>query len=203
MIKNTLLILTLLSFSNLYSQEMYIKSGKNNTEFDFTSPNNNSEISYRSGSGEFYEIGYLFNLKNQKLAYSVGLTYNQFNASASYLGSSYTWETNYLGIQNILFYQLYETTDIKVLILGGVNTATICRGDQFINTSYFNIKNNDEFSGIVLQPLLGASLKYFISDKISLSLGYNYSKAYNLSNNTEEKLIFNNSQFQFGMHIPI
>lgn len=203
MIKKTLLIFLLLGFSNLYSQEIYLKTGKNTTKFDFSSPNNNPEISYRSGSGEFYEIGYLFNLKNQKLTYSIALTYNEWNASASYLGNNYNWETNYLGIQQIGSYQLYKSTGIEVIILGGVNTATIVSGDQFINTSYFDIKNDVEFSGIVIQPLLGASLKYFISEKISLSLGYNFSTAYNLSNSTDEKLIIKNSQFQFGIHIPI
>lgn len=203
MIKNTLLIVVLLGFSNLYSQEIYIKTGKNITEFDFSSPNNNPERSYRSGSGEFYEIGYRFNLKNQKLTYSVGLTYNEWNASASFLGNHYTWDTNYLGIQQIGSYQLYKSTGIEVLISAGINTATIVSGDQFINTAYFDIKHNEEFSGMVIQPLLGAGLKYFISDKISLSLGYNFSKAYNLSNRTDETLIVKNSQFQFGLHIPI
>lgn len=203
MIKNTLLIVVLLGFSNLYSQEIFIKTGKNTTKFDFSSPNNNPEISYRSGSGEYYEIGYRFNLKNQKLTYSIALTYNEWNASASYLDTNYTWETNYLGIQHMGSYELYKSADIKVSILAGVNTATIVSGDQFINTSYFDIKHNEEFSGIMIQPLLGASLKYFISEKISLSLGYNLSKAYNLSNSTDEKLRVKNSQFQFGIHIPI
>lgn len=202
-IKNTLLIFILLSLSNLYSQEIYIKTGRNTTKFDFSSPNNNPEISYRSGFGEFYEIGYLFNLKNQKLTYSIALTYNEWNASASYLSNNYNWQTNYLGIQQIGSYQLYKSTDIEVMILGGVNTATIVSGDQFINTSYYDIKNNLEFSGIVIQPLLGASLKYFISKKISLSVGYAFSTAYNLSNRTDEKVIVKNSQFQFGIHIPI
>ncbi|WP_213520430.1 hypothetical protein [Nonlabens sp.] len=203
MIKKALLTLVLLGFSNLHSQEVFIKTGKNSTEFNFSSPNNNPEISYRTGSGGFYEIGYLFNFENEKLTYSVGLTYNEWNASASYLDNSYTWETNYLGIQHIGSYQLYASTDLEVEVVAGVNTATIIRGDQFINTSYFDIKNSEEFSGIVVQPLLGASLKYFVFEEISLSLGYNFSKVYNLSNSTDEKLIINNSQFQFGLHIPI
>lgn len=203
MIKNTLLILVFLGFSNIYAQEIFIKTGKNSTTFDFSSPNNNPEVSYRSGSGNFYEVGYQWNLKTNKLAYLVSLTYNQFNASASYLTNSYSWETNYIGIQNVLSYSLYETNTIHVSLAAGFNTATIVRGDQFINTTYFDIKNNEEFAGILLQPLIGANIEYIISEKISLSLGYNYSKAYNISNGTNEKLKFNTSQFQLGIHIPI
>jgi hypothetical protein len=33
-----------------------------------------------------------------------------------------------------------------------------------------------------------------------LSLGYSYSKSFNVSNSTDEKLSFNNNQIQFGVH---
>lgn len=203
MIKNTILILILLGFSNINAQKVFVKAGKNNTAFDFSSPNPNSEIAYRSGSGNFYEVGYEFDLKTNSLAYAVSITYNQFNAAATYLDNNYIWATNYIGIQNSLSYKLYQSSNIKASIIGGINTATITSGEQFINTSYFDITDNEEFAGIVLQPLLGATITYSVSEKLSLSLGYNYSKAFNLSNRTDEKTTFNTSQLQLGIHIPI
>ena len=203
MIKKALLILIFLVFSNLYAQEIFVKSGKNNTAFDFSSPNPSAEIAYRSGSGNFYEIGCAFDLKITNLTYAVSITYNQFNAAATYQYNNYTWATNYIGIQNSLSYKLFESNSIKVSILGGINTATITSGEQFINTAYFDITDNEEFAGIVLQPLLGATIAYSVSEKLSLSLGYNYSKAFNISNRTDEKTTFNTSQLQFGIHIPI
>lgn len=203
MIKNTFLILMILGLSNLYAQDLFIKTGKNNTSYDFTSPNNNNEISYRNNTGDFYEIGYQFNLKNPKFSYSVSLTYNQFNAAAFYANNSYSWKANYIGIQNVASYAIYKTTSFRLSFLAGFNTATLVNGDQFINTTYYSIKNDEEFSGLVVQPLLGAEIRYFVSKKISISLGYNYSRTFNLSNSLEEKLSFNTSQFQFGIHIPL
>lgn len=203
MIKKALLILIFLGFSNLYAQEIFVKAGKNNTAFDFSSPNPNAEIAYRSGSGNFYEIGCAFDLKINNLTYAVSITYNQFNAAATYQDNNYTWATNYIGIQNSLSYKLFESNGIKVSILGGINTTTITSGEQFINTVYFDITDNEEFAGIVLQPLLGATIAYSVSEKLSLSLGYNYSKALNISNRTDEKTTFNTSQLQLGIYIPI
>lgn len=203
MIKNTFLILIVLGFSSLNAQEVFLKAGKNNTTYDFSSPNSNAEIAYRSGSGNFYEIGCAFDLNNNNLAYAVSITYNQFNAAANYQDNNYTWATNYIGIQNSLSYKLYESSNIKASIIGGVNTSTLTSGEQFINTSYFDITDNEEFAGIILQPLLGAIITYSVSEKLSLSLGYNYSKAFNISNRTDEKTTFNTSQLQLGIYIPI
>lgn len=192
-----------MGFSSLNAQEVFLKAGKNNTTCDFSSPNSNAEIAYRSGSGNFYEIGCAFDLKINNLAYALSITYNQFNAAATYQDNNYTWAINYIGVQNSLIYKLYETKSIKASIVGGINTATLTSGEQFINTSYFDLKDNEEFAGIVLQPQIGATITYLVSKKLSLSFGYNYSKAFNISNRTDEKTTFNTSQFQLGIHIPI
>ena len=84
-----------------------------------------------------------------------------------------------------------------------MNTATIIQGEQEINGVFYDLKNHKEFSGIILQPLIGLNLKYVITDYLSLSLGYNLSKAFNVSNSTNEKLSFNNNQIQFGLHFPL
>ena len=203
MIKNTLIFLVLLGCSNFYGQDLFIKTGKNNTSYNFNSPNNNNERTYRNSTGDFYEIGFQFDLKNSKISYLTSLTYNQFNAAASYLNNSYSWRANYIGIQNVASYALYKTTSFQLSFFTGFNTAIFVDGDQFINTTYYAITDNKEFSGLIIQSLLGTEIRYFVSKKISISLGYNLSTTFNVSNRSEEKLSFNTSQFKFGIQIPL
>ena len=203
MIKKVLLLFVALTVQQIYSQQIYLYAGKNFTSYDYTNSNGQVNPDVKSGTGSYYEIGYEHDF-NKKISYMAGLTLNQFNAYGGNVFSTYSWKTNYLGIQNLFSYAIIRTTDeLELTLKAGVNTATIIQGQQELNGVFYDLKNQKEFSGIVLQPLIGLNLKYVIADYFSLSLGYNLSKAFNISNSTNEKLSFNNNQLQFGLHFPL
>jgi hypothetical protein len=83
---------------------------------------------------------------------------------------------------------------------GGVGIATIIYGKQNLNGQYLDLSSQKEFSGIWIAPRLGITASYNVDNDIYLSLGYAYSKSFNVSNSTDEKLSFNNNQIQFGVH---
>ena len=196
-------LLTLLFTFSLSAQQLFLKTGLNNTSYHFEAPNY-SDINLRAASGTFYELGYEHKFKDSKLSYLGSVTLNQFNANASNASTSYSWQTSYLGVQNLISYLIFSSennfnVDLKV----GLNTATIIKGEQFINTTFYDIKNQEEFSGIVLQSIIGCNANYKVSDALFMSLGYNFSNAYNVSNSSQEKVTFINHQIQFGLHFPI
>ena len=204
MTKKLLVLLAFLNISNLIAQEVFMQTRKNSTTYDFKASDSGVTPNYRSGSGDFYEIGYKYNYTNSKFAYLLSLTYNQFNAAASAGATSYSWDTSYLGIQNSIDYTFFESINgIKLALKAGINTAHIINGEQFINTSYYDLKNQEEFTGIILQPLISFNANYSISEQVSVSLGYSFSRAFNISNSSDEKLSFNTNQIQFGLHFPI
>lgn len=202
---NKILLLLALSFiSSGVAQEIIFKTGKNFTSYDFKNSQNQSAVDYRTGSGDFYEIGYSRPIKDSKLEYIISVVYNQFNAEASKGATSYSWMTSYLGLQNMISYEVFSTDEGFFLSLAsGINTTTCIKGEQFINTAYFDVKKHREFSGLFFQPNIGVNAKYSVSDKMVLSLGYQVSKAFTFSNSTDEKLSFLTNQIQFGIHFPI
>jgi opacity protein-like surface antigen len=46
---------------------------------------------------------------------------------------------------------------------------------------------------------LGFNYKYDVSKNLNLNFGYNFSKTFNVFNNSDEKISFNTHQFQFGL----
>ena len=60
--KQLLLLIALIGISNLYAQNIFIRTAKNFTNYDFKVDNAaaTSFLDYRLGSGSFYEIGYAF-----------------------------------------------------------------------------------------------------------------------------------------------
>lgn len=199
-----LVVIAFFSISKLSAQEVFIQTGKNTTAYDFKTSDGGAAPDYRSGSGDFFEIGYKSNYKDTNFAYLISLTYNQFNAAASSGAINYSWNTSYLGIQNMIAYTLFKSEKrIEFVLKAGFNTAHIIKGEQFINTTYFDIKKQREFSGIMLQPIIGLNAKYSISENLSVSLGYNFSKTFNFSNSSNEKLSFHTNQIQFGLYFPI
>ena len=204
MLKKSLLFLLLFSGCYLQAQELFLTAGKNFTKYDYKNSLGMSNPNLRSGDGSFYQLGMAFNLGSDEFNYAVSLVYNQLNAVGGSSTSNYAWNTNYLGIQNELNYILFQNYDsFKVKTKLGCAASTIIKGEQFINNVVYDISKNEEFKGILIQPNIGVDFHYSLARDIEISAGYEFSKAFNVSNASAEKLSFTNNQIHFGLHFPI
>ena len=208
MIKKYLLFLLVSSGCLVHAQELFISNGKNFTKYDYKNSLGKTNPNLRSGEGSFYEMGMAFTLNksadSNKLSYAVSMVYNQFNAVGGTSTANYAWKTNYLGIQNALNYTLFQNSkSFKLKTKLGCATSTIIKGEQYINNVVYNISKQEEFKGITLQPNIGIDFQYFINQNIKISAGYEFSKAFNISNASDEKLSFINNQIHFGLHFPL
>jgi len=181
------------------SQEVYLVAGTNFTSFDYKNSNDQSNANIKSGSGSNYELGYKLDFK-KNFSYLIGVTINQFNAYGANGIDTYTWKTNYLGIQNALAYTILQSKKLALKINAGLNICTIANGEQLINASYYNLANESEFTGIFLQPMVGLQLQYPITERLGVSLALNTSRTFTKSK--AENLSFTNNQIQFGLHFP-
>jgi hypothetical protein len=197
--KLLLLVVLVLSIQNIHSQEIYLQTGKNFTQYDYKS-NSSSSPSLQSGSGNFYEIGYVMTLNNEKLKYAIGLSLNEYNALGGDINSSYSWNTQYMGVENTFSIAFLNTGGFQASANGGLGISTLIYGKQNLNGQYLDLSSQKEFSGIWVAPKLGLTASYNVDNDIYLSLGYAYSKSFSVSNSTDEKLSFNNNQIQFGVH---
>jgi hypothetical protein len=200
--KLVLIALIVFSFQHIQAQEIYLQTGKNYTQYDYKS-NTSSSPSLQAGSGNFYEIGYVMTLNNEKLKYAIGLGLNEYNTIGGNAVSSYSWNTQYLGVQNTFSIAFIKKRGFEASANGGLGISTLIYGKQNINGEYLDLASQKEFSGIWIAPKLGLTASYKIGNENYLSLGYAYSKSFNLSNSTDEKLSFNNSQIQFGVHFML
>jgi hypothetical protein len=208
--KITLLLLFLFLVNTAYSQQIYFLTGKNYTKYKIRY--NGSETVNgleKKGEGDSYEIGFAIPIKVQRLAfdnnlnYTVGLTLNQYNAESGDIANNNTWKTEYIGVQNALVYSFVKSNHLDVAVKGGVNVATMLHGNQTINNSRFNLSNQKDFNGVVVSPLLGLQAKCNLSEYGYLSLGYNYSKSFNLTNDTNKKVSFLTNQIVFGISFEL
>lgn len=200
--KLLLFVVIVLSIQNIHSQEIYLQTGKNFTKYDYKS-NSSSSPSLQSGSGNFYEIGYVMTLNNEKLKYALGLSLNEYNALGGDINSSYSWNTQYMGIENTFSIAFLKKGGFQASANGGLGISTLIYGKQNLNGQYLDLSSQKEFSGIWIAPKLGLTASYNVDNDIYLSLGYSYSKSFNVSNSTDEKLSFNNNQIQFGVHFML
>jgi hypothetical protein len=197
--KLLILALIILSFQGMRSQEIYLQTGKNYTQYDYKSDTNNPP-SLQAGAGNFYEIGYIITLNNEKLKYAVGMNINEYNAIGGDYTDSYSWNTQYLGVQNTFSIAFFNKNGFEASANAGLGISTLIYGKQNINGHYLDLSSQKEFSGLWIAPKLGLQASYNVSNDIFLSLGYAYAKNLSLSNSTPEKLSFNNNQIQFGVH---
>lgn len=197
--KLLILMVFVFSFTEMQSQEIYLQTGKNFTSYNYKSDTSSSP-NLQAGSGNFYEIGYIMSLNNEKLKYAVGLVLNEYNAIGGNAINSYSWNTQYLGVQNTFSIAFVKANGIEASANAGLGINTLIYGKQNTNGQYLDLSSQKEFSGLWLAPKLGLQVSYNVDNDIFLSLGYGYSKSLNLTNSTAEKLSFNNNQIQFGVH---
>lgn len=208
MIKNYLLFIFLLAFTTIFSQEVYFASGKNYTKYIYKDANLQSNPNIQSGTGNFYEVGFVKPLVNKNILYSFGLSLNDYNAIGGNSTNSYRWDTQYLGLHGGLLYNFYSYTAtsknrIDFLVKTRLNAATIIYGKQEINGVYYDLIHENEFSGIVLESSIGLMAKYAIPSFGALSLGYNFCQSINVTNSSREKISFSTNQLQLGVHFNI
>lgn len=191
------------AFQNVNSQEIYFYSGKNYTTYDYKDNSGFSNPELQTGSGVFYEMGYEIPLGTEKISYAIGLNLNDYNAIGGDTVNSYSWNAQFLGVKNSISCSLFDRRSFDIGISGGLTIATLVYGKQIRNGTYLDLMSQKEFSGVIVQPFLGFQTRYNILQDGYLSFGYNFSKSFNVTNSTSEKLSFNNSQLQFGIHFNL
>lgn len=206
---NLYLVLFIVGGISAYAQEVYFFTGKNYTTYDLKNQGQSANPFAKKGEGSSYEIGVSIPIPVSRLAfdnplnYNLGFTLNQYNAEAGNETNSYDWKTEYIGIQNSINYSVVKSNHIDLAIKGGLNFGTMLYGNQKINNSKYDLFDFKEFTGVVFTPSLGLRTKCNLSEYGYLSLGYNYSSSFNLSNDTQKKLTFRTHQVLFGIHFEL
>lgn len=188
-----------------YSQGVFFNLGKNFSSLSYKNKSAFTDKLRINGVGDAYEVGYtdVLKYKNFKdLKYTGSVTINDFNAIAVSSVNKLEWKTTYLGIQSSVDYQFYDSFYFFLSAKAGLNLSTILRGKQEIDNSTFNLAHNSEFSGLILQPVIGVYAKYYLSKNGYLSAGLNLSKSVKLGNNSDNVSI-NNCQILFGGYFDL
>jgi len=197
------ILIAFIVISNSYSQEVYFLTGTNITKFNFSTEKGGIKTPLFSGTGFSSEMGYMRPLKNQRFSHSVSVNLNDYNVVAGDLANSYKWNTKYFGVNNSLDFTVPLTNNFKLMLKAGLNLSTIIHGRQEINGAFYEIMNQDEFSGLIFIPNGLLHLKYKLNDFGYLSFGYGLSKSVILFNISKEKLTTSTNQIVFGIHFNI
>ncbi len=198
-----LLLIAIMALTNSYSQEVYFLTGSNFTNYNFNNSNESIATPLQSGTGSTFEMGYSRPLKNNRFSHTVAVNLNEYNALASSMANSYKWDTKYLGVTNALNYTVPLSKNFKLQFKAGLNLSTIIYGKQKINGVIYDLKSQDEFSGLIFIPDTGVQLKYKLNEFGYLSFGYGLSRSLILFNNSQEKLTISTNQILFGIHFNI
>jgi hypothetical protein len=196
--KVTLLIVVFISFAKSYSQEIYLQTGKNFTSYAYKADDIDS-VEFSTGLGNYYEIGYSKHFKNV-YSYTLGLSLNQYNAIVESSDGVVDYITEYVGVQNAIQLRVFKIKFVEVDAKAGINLATILYVKQS-NSVVDDLTRQSEYKGLIFQPLLGIEVKLKLISQGYLSVGYNRTNSYNLSNtNRTEDVKFKTDQISFGVH---
>ena len=69
--------------------------------------------------------------------------------------------------------------------------------------NYYDLAKSEDFLGVNIQPFIGINSQYNLARNFKLTLGYNFSKAFHLFNNSEEKISYNTHQIKVGFLVSL
>jgi hypothetical protein len=209
-------LITLISIFFIWStnsQTAYLKTGFNTTKYDYKNSSGNSNDNVKTSNGTFFEMGYSFPLETSRRTRSFGrysrlnfktaLALNQYNATGGNSIDNYEWDTKYLGLITGLEYFVLGADLIALSLDGGLGFEFLLNGTQKIGGNNYNLKDSKEFNGLYITPRVGLNLLFNFSNEVSLTVGYNFSKAISASKSGDESVSFENSQLNFGIIIQI
>jgi hypothetical protein len=204
MIKKYLFFLALITSYQVFSQEVYIRPGKNYTKYNYKNALLQSSSNLQSGTGNSYVVGIIKPFVNKHVLYDLGISLNEYNAVGGTSATSYRWDTQYLGASANIYYSFFPNSkNINLLFNCGLGGSTIIYGKQEIDGIYYDLAHQKEFSGIWIGSLAGIQVKYQIVSFGYLSLDYSVIQNLNVSNTTKEKVSFSTQQIALGFYFPI
>ncbi len=112
--KNYLLLIAFMASFQIFSQEAYMYSGNNITNYRYKIGLEKLNSSLQSGSGNFYEVGITNPFISNWIFYSLGVSINDYNAVGATLTSSYRWNTKYVGADSSVLFSLFPNKSTKV-----------------------------------------------------------------------------------------
>jgi hypothetical protein len=208
--KINILMLLLLTATIATAQQLYVEGGKTMSSFDYKNSQGNSLDNLQATAHSFIAIGYRNQLLIKNLHLSFGTSYAGYGAIGSddTVGNYMEWDTNYLGVNVGIDYELFKVNETKFYIKGNNSVAFLLQGTQTFNNRVIDLKNRDDFDKTLFNFRAGFGFSHPISENLSLYAQYMHGRSLNLSEGTantpsQEELRIVSDNISFGLLINI
>lgn len=138
--KNYLLFIALMASFQIFSQEAYMYSGNNLTQYKYKIGTEKLSSNLQSGSGNFYEVGLINPIIGKRIFYSLGFSINEYNAVGATLTSTYRWNTKFMGADSGFLISLFPHKSIKTNTVNKDKTAK----DKSVNNQSSTDKSDNK-----------------------------------------------------------
>jgi len=193
----------------VYSQQLYLETGKSISSFNYTDSNGNSIENLQSKSNTYLNMGYRDNLNHDKTLFiNIGLSYSDYGAIGSdpILEHFFEWDASFLGLQTGLDFRVFRLRDFSFYIKGRATVEHLIRGTQTINNQVFNLVGEKQFNNNIFFLKVGFGMQYPISRSTSVFANYFFGKTVLIDQSKtpdQETLKFNNHQLGIGLIINL
>ena len=180
----------------LGAQTVYIKNGKNFTDFKFVQSDGTQSPGFQQGVGDAFDLGiqYVLLKKGSHLFGEVGVILNEYNALVGMKANYINWKTYYVGIQNSIVYSFLNRNNYFMGIRLGANANKILYGKEEIDGIIYDLRKENDFKRFLFQYVVGLDVKYNVTNQISIGLGFSLVNSSNMSNSDSTKFFINNKQ---------
>lgn len=210
--KIKLLLFFFLTGFLIRAQTIYLKTGKNYTNYRFENLNGSSTNLFFSDSGNSYAIGITTPFPNKKfnrkgktspIIYDLGLTLNSYNSMLGIQGVSFSWNTDFISLTNSFSYKFFISKHFNFDLKAGIGVGGLIHGRESANGVLYDLKRAEDFKGFLFSGSYGIQFCFNATDNIGVSLGFEKLQSLNTSTVYPNNFLMDSKQFLLGVHFKI
>ena len=208
-LKTILFSILLVVYSQIFSQQIILETGKAITSFDYENSQGNQLDNLQSTNQNYMYVGYRTKIFKDFIHVSLGTNYSTYGAigSDNNVNNYFEWETSYLGLNLGLDFRLFNIKKFNFYVKGTFSSEFIIQGTQTLNNTVYDLVGEDDFDQTNYFFRAGTFIEYPISQNVNLFIQYMGGKSKQLRNSTsntdQEKLRLVSHNFGFGLFINL
>jgi hypothetical protein len=208
-LKTILFSILFVVYSQIFSQQIVLETGKAITSFDYKNSQGNQLNNLQSTNQNYMYVGYRTKIVKDFINVSLGINYSTYGAigSDNAVNNYFEWETSYLGINLGLDVKLFKVKKINFYAKSTVSSEFIIQGTQILNNTVYDLVGEDDFDQTNYFFRIGAFVEYPISQNVNLFILYMGGRSKQMrdsvSNIDQEKLRLVSHNVGFGLLINL
>lgn len=211
MLKKTSILLFLTISTAVFSQQFYMESSLSTAYFENYRDDQgiaNLDNKYSKPIELGFGFGAIFHVKNERLFWDLGLSYNKYKINTSFTvdntSTDTSYDLSYLNLKTGAIYTLFDVPRLKFQVHGHVSNDRFLQGTNRYLDVFIDLSRSEQFDTSLLNYHYGFAIEYELTSAIAFYLSCDIKRSLESNGNiNDETYRLNVRSIQTGLRFQL